>query len=103
MINEARLREVLNQAAIAIEGLYAELKRKPPIEGSDLPIIAIKFHPSVDYDEKCCRRIVLSHDQLMWPQHDGCRRRDNVLDSLRLQSPKYGDAGNDLKIAGRQS
>ena len=36
MINEARLREVLNQAAIAIEGLYAELKRKPPIEGSDL-------------------------------------------------------------------
>src|SRR5664280_458575 len=46
-----------------------------------LPIIAIKFHPSVDYDEKCCRRIVLSHDQLMWPQHDGCRRRDNVLQS----------------------
>jgi hypothetical protein len=25
----------------------------------------------------------------MWPQHDGCRRRDNVLDSLRLQSPEY--------------
>jgi hypothetical protein len=36
MINEARLREVLNQAAIAIEGLYAELKRIPPSEGYGL-------------------------------------------------------------------
>jgi hypothetical protein len=36
MVNEARLREVLNQAAIAIEGLYAELKRIPPSEGYGL-------------------------------------------------------------------
>jgi hypothetical protein len=36
MVNEARLREVLNQAAIAIEGLYVELKRLPPSEGYGL-------------------------------------------------------------------
>lgn len=36
MVNEERLHEVLNQAAIAIEGLYAELKRRPPIKATDL-------------------------------------------------------------------
>jgi hypothetical protein len=36
MVNDARLQEVLKQAADAIEGLYAELKRKPPVEGADL-------------------------------------------------------------------
>jgi len=36
MVDEARLAEVLNMAAIAIEGLYAELKRKPPAEGENL-------------------------------------------------------------------
>jgi hypothetical protein len=36
MTNDARLREALKQAADVIEGLYAELKRKPPLEGANL-------------------------------------------------------------------
>jgi hypothetical protein len=37
------------------------------------------------------------------PQHESSCRRDDLLDGLGLQFPKYGDTGNDLKIAGRQS
>jgi hypothetical protein len=36
MVNEARLGEVLTRAAQAIELLYVELDRKPPIESVDL-------------------------------------------------------------------
>ena len=63
---------------------------------------AIKLHPAVDHDKKCRRRIVLADDPFVRPQHDGGRGRDDVLDGLRLQSAKNRDAGNDLKIAGRQ-
>ena len=34
--NEDRLREVLRASADALEGLYAELKRKPPQEGESM-------------------------------------------------------------------
>ena len=43
MVNEARLTEVLRQAAIAIEGLYAELKREPPAEGAKIIVELRKF------------------------------------------------------------
>jgi len=63
---------------------------------------AVKFHPAVDHDEKRSRRIVLAHYPLVRPQHESCCGRDNVLDGLRFESPENRDAGNDLKIAGRQ-
>src|ERR1017187_2667826 len=63
---------------------------------------AIKFYPTVDHDKKRSRRIVLAHDPFVRPQHEGGRRRDDVLDGLRFESSKNRDAGNDLKIASRQ-
>jgi hypothetical protein len=35
-VNNERLAEVLRLAADAIEGLYEQLKREPPQEGTDL-------------------------------------------------------------------
>ena len=63
---------------------------------------AIKLHPAVDHDEKCRGRIVLTNDPIVRAQHKRGRGRDNVLDGLRFESSKNRDAGDDLKIAGRQ-
>ena len=64
--------------------------------------VAVNFHPPVDHDKKCGRRIVLPHDQFVRPQHDGRRRLNNVLNGLRLKPSEYRNAGDDLQIAGRQ-
>src|SRR5512144_262976 len=68
------------------------------ISGQRAPI---KFYPAIDYYEKCCRRLALSHDPLMAAQrHDG-RRRNDMLNGLGLKPVKDRNAANNLQIARR--
>jgi len=56
----------------------------------------------VDHDKERRCRFVLAKNQLVRPQRDRFRGRDDVLDSFRFQSAKYRDPRNNLKISGRQ-
>jgi hypothetical protein len=61
----------------------------------------VELHPAVDHDEERRRRVTLPKQGLVRLQHDGGRRRDDLLDGLRLEALKDGNAGDDLKIPGR--
>jgi hypothetical protein len=58
--------------------------------------------PAVDHDEECRRWGALSKQRTArFERHHG-RRRNDILDCLRLKTPEKGDAGDDFKVRGRR-
>ncbi len=61
---------------------------------------AVELHPAADGDEKGSRRVALAENALLRFEHDSRGWSDDVLHRLGFQTPEYGNARDDLQVAG---